>query len=224
MARGTNKIEFEVIEGWEQLPEGWSFVEVAGVATDSQDRVYAFNRGAHPIIVFDRDGKFLNAWGEGVFTNAHGIYIGPNDLVYCADNFDHTVRIFTPEGKLLRTLGKKNEPAATGFKAWDTPVQQADGPFNMVTNVALAPNGNLYVADGYGNARVHVFSPSGALQFSWGEPGSGPGQFRLPHAIAVDRRGTVYVADRENSRIQVFKGDGTYITEWKHVQRPDDLH
>lgn len=224
MALGRNKLEYEVVEGWEQLPEGWSFVEVAGVATDSKDRVYAFNRGAHPIIVFDRDGKFLNAWGEGVFTNAHGIYIGPNDLVYCADNFDHTVRIFTLEGKLLRTLGQKNEPAPTGFKAWDTPVQRSAGPFNMVTNVALAPNGNLYVADGYGNARIHVFSPSGTLQFSWGEPGSGPGQFRLPHAIAVDRRGAVYVADRENSRIQIFKGDGTYITEWKHVQRPDDLY
>lgn len=157
MARGVNKIEYEVIEGWEQLPEGWNFVEVAGVATDSHDRVYAFNRGAHPIIVLDREGKFLNAWGEGVFTNAHGIYIGPNDLIYCADNFDHTVRIFTPEGKLLRTLGKKNEPADTGFKAWDTPVQRAAGPFNMVTNVALAPNGNLYVADGYGNARICFF-------------------------------------------------------------------
>lgn len=79
MATGRNKLEYEVRQGWEQLPEGWSFVEVAGVATDSKDRVYAFNRGAHPMVVFDRDGKFLNAWGEGVFTNAHGIFIGADD-------------------------------------------------------------------------------------------------------------------------------------------------
>jgi DNA-binding beta-propeller fold protein YncE len=224
MPLGRNKLEYEVLEGWERLPEGWSFVEVAGVATDSKDRVYAFNRGAHPMIVFDREGKFLNAWGEGVFTNAHGIFIGPDDRIYCADNFDHTVRIFTPDGTLLQTLGKKGEPSDTGFKAWRTLVQRAAGPFNMVTNVALGPNGNLYVADGYGNARVHVFSPAGELLFSWGEPGKGPGQFNLPHAIAVDRRGRVYVADRENSRIQIFTGEGDYITEWAHVHRPDDLY
>ena len=224
MALGRNKLEYEVLEGWEHLPEGWNFVEVAGVATDSHDRVYAFNRGAHPVIVFDREGKFLNAWGEGVFTNAHGIFIGPDDRIYCADNFDHTVRIFTPDGTLLQTLGKKGQPSDTGFKAWSVPVQRAAGPFNMVTNVALAPNGHLYIADGYGNARVHVFSATGELLFSWGEPGNGPGQFYLPHAIAVDRRGTVYVADRENSRIQVFTGQGEYITEWTHVHRPDDLY
>ncbi len=223
MALGRNKLEYEVLEGWERLPEGWSFVEVAGVATDSQDRVYAFSRGAHPIIVFDRDGRFLDAWGEGTFTNPHGIFIGPDDRIYCADNFDHTVRIFTPGGTLLQTLGEKGKPSDTGFKAWSTPVQRAAGPFNMVTNVALSPQGDLYVADGYGNARVHKFSPEGKLLFSWGEPGSGPGQFRLPHAIAVDRSGRVYVADRENSRIQIFTAQGAYLTEWRHVNRPDDL-
>ena len=224
MGKGHNRIEYEVLEGWQRLPEGWSFVEVAGVATDSQDRVYAFNRGEHPMIVFDRDGRFLTAWGEGVFTNAHGIHVGPDDTIYCADNFDHTVRVFTPDGTLVRTLGEKDAPSETGFTAWETPVQRAAGPFNMVTNVALAPDGSLYVSDGYGNARVHKFAADGTLQFSWGEPGSGPGQFRLPHAIAVDRRGTVYVADRENSRIQVFTAAGEYVTEWPHVDRPDDLY
>ena len=224
MGKGNNRIEYEVLEGWQRLPEGWSFVEVAGVATDSQDRVYAFNRGEHPMIVFDRDGRFLTAWGEGVFANAHGIHVGPDDTIYCADNFDHTVRVFTPDGTLVRTLGEKDAPSDTGFTAWETPVQRAAGPFNMVTNVALAPDGSLYVSDGYGNARVHKFAADGTLQFSWGEPGSGPGQFRLPHAIAVDRRGTVYVADRENSRIQVFTAAGEYVTEWTHVDRPDDLY
>ncbi len=218
------KIEYEVIDGWEKLPEGWSFVEVAGVATDSQDRVYVFNRGDHPIIVFSPDGDFLETWGEGVFTNPHGIYIGPDDTVYCADNFDHTVRIFEPDGTLRRTLGTKNQPSDTGFVPGKSPVQKGGDPFNMVTNVALSQQGDLYVSDGYGNARVHKFTSNGDYLTSWGEPGDGPGEFNLPHAIAVDKNDRVYVADRENSRIQVFDLQGNYITEWGHVLRPDDLY
>ena len=217
------QIEFEVIEGWEKLPEGWSFVEVAGVATDSRDRVYAFNRGEHPMIVFDADGNFLNAWGEGVFTNPHGLYIGPDDRVYAVDNFDHTVRIFNTDGELLQTLGKKDKPADTGFDPGKTPVQYGGGPFNRVTNLALDSAGEMFVADGYGNARVHRFSAAGEHLKSWGEPGGGPGEFRLPHAIAVDEDDRILVADRENSRIQVFNHGGDYLTEWDHVTRPDDL-
>ena len=127
-------------------------MEVAGVATDSEDRVYAFSRGEHPVLVFDRDGRFLDAWGEGTFTNAHGICIGPDDTVYCADNMDHTVRIFRPDGTLLRTLGTAGVASDTGFAAWSNPVERAAGPFNMVTNAAPGPDGRLYVADGYGNA------------------------------------------------------------------------
>ena len=217
------QIEFEVIEGWEKLPEGWSFVEVAGVATDSQDRVYAFNRGEHPMIVFDSDGNFLDAWGEGVFTNAHGLYIDSEDKVYAVDNFDHTVRIFNTEGTLLQTLGSAHEPSHTGFEPGKNPVQFGGGPFNRVTNLALDSNDDMFIADGYGNARVHKFTGAGEYQFSWGEPGRGPGEFRLPHAIAVDEDDRIYVADRENSRIQVFKSDGGYLYEWDHVTRPDDL-
>ena len=216
-------VAFEVIEGWEKLPEGWSFVEVAGVATDSKDRVYAFNRGEHPMIVFDADGNFLDAWGEGLFTNAHGIYIGPDDRIYAADNFDHTVRIFSPDGTLLKTLGEKNQPSDTGYVQGQTPVQHGGDPFNRVTNLALDSAGDLYIADGYGNARVHKFSADGEHLFSWGEPGSGPGEFRLPHAIAIDEDDRVLVADRENSRIQVFSPTGEYLTEWLGISRPDDL-
>ena len=216
-------IAFEVIEGWEKLPEGWSFVEVAGIATDSRDRVYAFNRGEHPMIVFDADGNFLDAWGEGMFTNAHGIYIGPDDRIYAADNFDHTVRIFSPDGTLLDTLGEKDQPSDTGFVPGQTPVQYGGEPFNRVTNVALDRVGDLYIADGYGNARVHKFSADGEHLFSWGEPGAGPGEFRLPHAIAIDEDDRVIVADRENSRIQLFSPKGEYLTEWTGISRPDDL-
>ena len=223
MAVGRNKLEYEVLEGWEKLPEGWSFVEVAGVATDSQDRVYAFNRGDHPMIVFDRDGNFLDAWGEGVFTNAHGIFIGPDDTVYAVDNFDHTVRIFDRDGTLKQTLGKKDTPSDTGFVPGKSPVRRRAGPFNRVTNLALGTGGEMYVADGYGNAAVHRFTAAGEYESSRGEPGSGPGEFVLPHGIAVDKRNTVYVADRENSRIQVFDADGGYLNQWNNVTRPDDL-
>ncbi len=223
MALGAHRLEYEVLEGWERLPEGWSFVEVAGVAVDSRDRVYVFNRGQHPIIRFDKDGRFLDAWGEGIFANAHGIFIDANDHVYCADNHDHTVRKFTTEGELLLTLGDTANPADTGFRAGESPVQRSGGPFNMVTNVAVAGNGDMFISDGYGNARVHRFSADGELLASWGEPGNGPGQFNLPHSIAVDRDGRVFVADRENSRIQIFTADGTFLDSWDWVNRPDDL-
>ena len=144
MTIGQHRLAYEVIEGWERLPEGWSFVEVAGVAVDSSDRVYVFNRGDHPLIIFDKEGKFLDSWREGLFTNAHGIFIDRNDHVYCADNFDHTVRKFTTDGTLLMTLGDVNQPADTGFKVGVSPVQHAGGPFNQVTNVAVAANGDMF--------------------------------------------------------------------------------
>src|SRR5262249_43165368 len=105
--RGKQKgqMRYKNAERRGHLPPGWTFVEVAGVAVDSKDRVYVFNRGVHPVIVFDRDGRFLASWGEGVFQRAHGITIGPDDAVYCTDDLDHTVRKFTPEGKLLLTFG-----------------------------------------------------------------------------------------------------------------------
>ena len=223
MAIGPHKMEYEVLEGWERLPEGWSFVEVAGVAVDSQDRVYVFNRGEHPVMVFDKEGKFLDAWGEDIFTNAHGIHIDADDNIFCADHYDHTVRKFTTDGALSMTLGDTENPSDTGFKRGESPVCCSAGPFNMVTNMAVGPDGDLFVSDGYGNARVHRFTAQGQLKASWGEPGSGPGQFNLPHAIAVDRGGRVLVADRENSRIQIFSGEGEVLDIWTWVNRPDDL-
>lgn len=218
------RIAYEVIENWEKLPEGWKFIEVAGVATDSQDRVYVFNRGEHPMIVFDSDGNFLNAWGEGVFANAHGIFIGSDDTLYLADNFDHTVRVFDTDGTLKHTLGEADSPASTGFEPGKSPVQFGGGPFNRVTNACLSSKNELYVADGYGNARVHKFSEDLSYEFSWGEPGEGPGEFRLPHAIALDSDDRVLVADRENSRVQIFSPAGEYLTEWTDVIRPDDIY
>jgi DNA-binding beta-propeller fold protein YncE len=218
---GAGDLRYEALAQWGSFPPGRSFVEVAGVATDSQDRVYVFNRGEHPLIVFDRDGRFLKSWGEGQFQRPHGIFIGSDDAVYCTDDLDHTVRKFTPDGKLLLTLGSSGRPSDTGIVDIDyRTIRRGGPPFNRPTNLTLAADGSMYVTDGYGNARVHCFAADGQLLFSWGEPGSGPGQFNLPHGIAVDRLGRVYVADRENSRIQVFTSKGEFLTEWTDVLRP----
>jgi DNA-binding beta-propeller fold protein YncE len=218
---GAGNHRYQVEVGWEQLPPDWSFVEVAGVATDSADRVYVFNRGEHPVIVFDRDGRFLSSWGEGMFQRPHGIAIGPDDAVYCTDDLGHAVYKFTTGGELLATLGTPGKPSATGAVGFDyRTISESGPPFNLPTNVAFAPDGSLFISDGYGNARVHHFSVDGKLLASWGAPGEGPGQFNVPHGIAVDRQSRVYVADRENSRVQVFTGDGKLVAIWTDVARP----
>jgi DNA-binding beta-propeller fold protein YncE len=212
------------VPGWPQLPAGWDFVEVAAVATDSADRVYVFNRGDRPVIVFSPDGEFLHAWGEGAFGRAHGITIGPDDAVYCVDDFDHTVKKFTTDGRLLLTLGVSGRGSETGATTLDfRTIRRSGPPFNFPTDLALGPGGDLYVTDGYGNARVHHFSAQGELLRSWGEPGSGPGQFQIPHGIAVDSAGRIYVADRENSRIQRFTLEGEYVDEWRDLARPSEV-
>jgi DNA-binding beta-propeller fold protein YncE len=212
---------FEVCVGWGELPDGWRFVEVAGVATDSHDRVFVFNRGEHPIIIFDRDGRFLDSWGESQFMRPHGITIGPDDAVYCTDDLDHTVKKFTPEGRLILTLGESGCPADTGATSMDfRSIRHAGPPFHFPTNLALAENGSVYIADGYGNARIHKFSHDGNHVLSWGAPGDGPGEFRVPHGIAVAPDGTVVVADRENSRLQFFSPEGHYLKEWADIARP----
>jgi streptogramin lyase len=156
-----------------------------------------------------------------LFTRPHGILIGPDDAVYCTDDLDHTVRKFTPEGRLLLTLGTSGKSSDTGATSMDyRNILRAGPPFHYPTNVALAPEGDIYISDGYGNARIHKFSADGLLLFSWGEPGDGPGQFHIPHGIAVDKQGTVYVADRENSRLQLFSSGGVFLSEWTNVARP----
>jgi sugar lactone lactonase YvrE len=223
---GSGELTFELVPDWEQLPSGWSHGDVAGVATDSQDRVYVFNRSEHPVIVYDQDGRFLASWGEGVFTRPHGITIH-QDVVYCADDTDHTVRAFSLDGKLLWTLGTLNQPSDTGYspvgRANLASIKRGAGPFNRPTRLAVAPDGELYISDGYGNARIHRFSPDGQLIQSWGEPGTGPGQFNLPHSVWVHTDGRVFVCDRENDRVQIFSRSGELLTIWTALSRPGDL-
>ncbi len=217
---------YEVIEGWEQLPAGYRHDDVDGVAVDSRNRVYLMTRGDARVIVYEPDGTFVTSWGEDIFTpRTHGITIGPDDSVYTVDDGDHTVRKFTPDGKQLMIIGNPGEASDTGYdiKKGLTSITHGGPPFNRPTNVAVAPNGDLYVCDGYGNARVHRFTADGELIQSWGEPGTGPGQFYLPHGICVADNGQVLVTDRENDRIQFFSPDGEYLDQWTHVQRPTDV-
>ncbi len=221
---GTSPFRYRVADNWPTLPSGWGLVEAAAVATDSRDRVYVFNRGEHPVMIFSPEGEFIDSWGEGNFARAHGMTIGPDDAIYCVDDLDHTVKRFSSDGRLSLTLGTSGRFSDTGATSVDyRNIQRAGLPFNFPTNLAVSPTGDVYVADGYGNARIHRFSADGNLLSSWGDPGDGPGQFQIPHGIAVDDSGVVYVADRENNRIQIFAADGHYITEWNDIARPCEV-
>ena len=221
---GTGSYRYLVVEDWPQLPEGVTVQEVVAVACDSEGQVFVFNRGSHPILIFDRSGRFVDSHTTIPMARPHGITIGPDDTVYCVDDFDHTVKMLSPTGQLLLTLGKSGEFSDTGAVAIDyRTIKQAGPPFNYPTDLAVAPSGELYITDGYGNARVHRFSPEGNLLDSWGEPGEGPGQFQVPHGIAISEDGIVYVADRENNRIQRFDLQGQFIDQWTDVVRPTEV-
>lgn len=211
---GSGSYVFEVVEDWARLPAGWSFREVSGVGVDRNDRVYVFCRGQHPLIIFDREGNFVGSWGEGMFTRPHAATMGPDDTIYLVDDGDHTIRKCTLDGKVLLTIGTPGKPAPL----------RSGRPFNRCTHVAVAADGSLFISDGYGNSRVHKFSPEGKLLFSWGEPGTDPGQFSLPHNIGVDRNGYLYVADRESHRVQIFDQNGRFQSQWNNLFRPCGLY
>ena len=229
MTYGSGKHKYELVDGWAKYPEGYSFLDVCGLAIDSQDRVHILSRGNHPIMVFDREGNLLTSWGEGYFKRAHGSCIGTDGSIYCTDDVTHIVSKFTPEGKLLSVLGNKDQPSDTGYVQKPglaeslATIKQGGPPFNRPTGVALSASGEIYVTDGYGNARVHKFTPDGTLLFSWGEPGDAQGQFRLPHSVRVDKQERVWVADRENNRLQIFDAQGKFLDQWTDLSRPTDL-
>ncbi len=207
-------MNYRPVVGWGRLPEGWSYVEATSVAVDANDNVIVFNRGQHPVIVFDREGKFLRSWGEGLIRRAHGVTVGPDGTYWLTDDLHHTIRQFTPEGKLLLTIGDPGTPSTL----------QGGKPFNRPTHVAFGPKtGDIYISDGYGNSRVHKYDPRGRHLLSWGEPGTDPGCFNLPHNIATDSEGLVYVADRENHRVQIFDGQGHYLAQLNNLHRPCGL-
>jgi len=208
----TTKTTYEPVVGWPAVPHGFFLHEATSVGMDSQDRVYVFNRGQWPMIIFDKEGNFLDAWGAGEFDIPHGISFDAADNMYLADNANF-VQKRTSDGEVLLTLGERgvDKPRHTG------------GPFNSPTHVAIDPrNGDWFVSDGYRNSSVHRFDAAGKHMMSWGEPGSGPGQFALPHNICMVGEDRVLVADRENYRLQMFTVDGEFILE-KRVHKPQAL-
>ena len=212
---GSGQYTYKVEVNWETVPEGYGWREVPGVATDDDDNVYLFTRGDHPMMVFDSSGNFIKSWGEGVFERAHGISKGPNNTLYLTDDGDHTVRQCTLDGEVLMTIGLAGKPA---------PLFSGE-PFNRCTHPALDPKtGDIYVSDGYGNSRIHKYSADGNLLFSWGAPGTNPGEFSIAHNIVTDKDGLVYVADRENHRIQIFDDQGKFVDQWPNVHRPCGLY
>jgi DNA-binding beta-propeller fold protein YncE len=229
MIYGGGEYRYELVENWAQLPGGRSFLDIGGIGIDREDRVYIFNRSQHPLMIFERNGEFAGGWGEDYFVRPHGMCITPADELYCTDDMTHLVSKFTLDGDLLMTLGEKDTPSDTGYVADPDlmtslrSIQRGGPPFNRPTGVARSSSGEIFVADGYGNARVHRFTSDGRLLFSWGEPGTGEGEFMLPHNIRIDKLDRIWIPDRENSRIQIFDPEGGFVTAWYDVSRPSDV-
>lgn len=209
----TTTIGLHVLDHWAQRPVGWAFGDVAGVAVNADDEVFVLTRGVRPVLVFDREGRYLRWWGDGYFTMPHGIAVAPDGSVCCADIGDHTVKRFSPSGELLHILGSpyENAPKLSGT------------PFNRPTHFTVHESGDYYVTDGYGNANVHVFAADGAHRFSWGSPGSEPGQFSAPHSIVFTPDGRAAVCDRGNDRVQFFSPEGDFLEAWTGLHQPNDL-
>lgn len=214
---GEGKFRYEISGfNWGNLPEGWYYKEAVSVAVDSTDQVYVFSRGNHPVIVFDTAGNVLRSWGEGQFTNPHGITVASDDTVWCVDSGDHSIRRYSSEGRLITTLNERHVSSAP----------MCGKPFCKPTRVAIDPrNDEILVADGYGNACVHRFSADGMrLIGSFGRPGTDSGAFNVVHDIAVDEEGLIYIADRENHRVQVFSPQGCLVGKWGNLSKSAAVH
>lgn len=259
LSRGDQRIVFssgafayELIPYWARFPKDFhEKADVTAMACDADDRVYVLTRDLHmPVLVFDRDGKFLFSFGEGVFyARPHGVFINKAGEIYCTDDKAHVVMKFSHEGALLQTYGTPNAPSDSGcnWKAYDeyraanhipehAPVDapfslklrldtivRSAGPFNGPTKMIEAEDGELFCSDGYGNASIHRFTHDGKLLATFGAPGREDGQFRLPHAVHLDSRGRLWVADRENERVQIFTREGKHIKTLTGLKRPADF-
>lgn len=224
---------FHLVDGWaKDLPGGRHWGSTNAIFVDSKDNIWVGERcgsrtscadsNLDPVLEFDASGKFIKSFGGGMFIVPHGVYVDQSGNVWVTDNSasktgdkGQQVIKFSPDGKELMRLGKAGVAG--------------DGPdaFNQPDGVAVAANGDIFVADGHtagkGNARIVVFSKDGKFIMQWGEHGSGPGQFEVPHGIAIDSKGRIFVADRNNKRIQIFGSDGKFIEEWKQFGEPSGL-
>ena len=227
MSEGAGR-RYELADGWGRPPGDETHLDVADVAIDARQRVLLLTRFPASVLIYEPDGTLAATWRGGVLSDRpHSVTAGPGGLVYVVDEPDHAIKVFRDGGQLDRVIGTRGVPSATGvdwtrpsFREIQQSIRAGAPPFNSPTALAVGPEGELYVSDGYGNARIHQFSPAGELIRSWGEPGTGAGQFRVPHSVFAATDGRVFVADREGDRIQVFSREGEYLAEWTDVQRP----
>lgn len=206
-------LPYKLAANWAQLPKGYNFGEASGVDVDKQGNVWVFNRGHWPVIEFDRSGKMLQAWSQDAFPvrSSHGLRAGPDGSIWCVDVQGHVVFKLSPEGRVLMVLGNRQGTPGNNL---------AHDAFNQPTNVALRPNGNVYVSDGYVNSRVIEFTAQGDFVRQWGKKGTADGEFNLVHDVVLDSKDRVYVADRNNERIQVFDETGKFLVKWADIGAP----
>jgi 6-bladed beta-propeller len=211
-----------------KLPPDLYLGEVSGVAVNSKGHIFVFSRGnttgaaygaaAAQLLEFDATGKYLREIGHNLYawSFAHTVKIDRHDNIWVTDKGSDMVVEFNPQGRVLMVFGRKQEASDEGtgpLKHVHPPLPPVDGMFRQVTDVAWDSAGNTYISDGYINSRVAKVDKNGNWLMSWGEPGDGPGQFNLPHSIAVDAHDQIYVADRSNRRIQVFDVDGHFLRQ-----------
>ena len=209
------EISFRVVKDFFQIPSDMFMAEAVGVALDSKGHIFILNRGNHPVLEFNADGSFITTFGEGspLFTTPHSIRFDSQDNLWYVNSAANLVVKFDPKRRVEQALGRREEP----WVYLTHGIERAIPPpasFYQPTDTVVGPDGSTYVTDGYGNSRVVKFAHEGTLIKYWGDRGTKPGQFNTPHSIVMDANSTLYVADRQNDRIQVFDTDGNLKTVW----------
>ena len=205
------ELGYRVVPNFFRLPPGMNFGEASGVALDSKGHVFVFHRAKPMLMEFDEKGTLVRSLGEGLFDHPHGLRIDADDNIWTTDDGNHTVLKLDRDGRVLLVLGRRGKGAEA---AW---------LLNSPADVAFGREGEIFIADGYGNSRIVKFDRSGRFLKAWGKFGSAPGEFNLPHTVVVDAQGRVYVGDRENQRIQIFDGEGRLLRVWTGIGYPYGL-
>ena len=199
---------YRVDPSWPKRPDGLEWDHVPGIFVDGKQQVWIFTRTDPAVQVFTTSGRHVRSWGRSMFGRPHQIKLDHQGNVWVADQGNHCVMKLTQEGKPLLVLGTRGESG------------DDQRHMNNPTDMVVSPSGDIFVSDGYANSRVMHFDKRGRFVKMWGKLGVRPGEFSLPHAIAMDSKGRLYVADRNNARVQVFNQDGKFLDQWRHILVP----